>query len=66
MGACATLGMSNQDALSENLESDPLLNFALQRFVCEPVIQIWFIPSTPKYQTDYGQALLVTREHYKY
>ena len=35
MGACAVLGMSNQDALSENLESDPFLNFALQRFTCE-------------------------------
>ena len=26
MGACATLGMSNQDASSEDLESDPFLN----------------------------------------
>ena len=25
MGACAALGMSNQDALSEDLESDPFL-----------------------------------------
>ena len=35
MGACAVLGMSNQDALSEDLESDPFLNSALQRFTCE-------------------------------
>ena len=35
MGACAALGISNQDALSEHLESDPLLNSALQRFTCE-------------------------------
>ena len=35
MGACAALGMSNQDALSEDLESDPFLNSALQRFTCE-------------------------------
>ena len=35
MGACATLGMSNQDALSEDLESDSFLSFALQRFTCE-------------------------------
>ena len=35
MGACAALGISNQDALSEDLESDPFLNFALQRFTCE-------------------------------
>ena len=35
MGACAALGISNQDALSENLENDPFLNSALQRFTCE-------------------------------
>ena len=35
MGACAALGISNQAALSEDLESDPLLNSALQRFTCE-------------------------------
>ena len=35
MGACAALGKSNQDALSEDLEKDPFLNSALQRFTCE-------------------------------
>ena len=35
MGACGVLGMSNQDALSEDLESDPFLNSAFQRFTCE-------------------------------
>ena len=35
MGACAALGIRNQDALSEDLESDPFLNTALQRFTCE-------------------------------
>ena len=35
MGACAALGISNQDALSEDLESDPFLNSALQRATCE-------------------------------
>ena len=35
MGACAVLGITNQDALSEDLESDPFLNSALQRFKCE-------------------------------
>ena len=34
MGACAALGI-NQDALSEDLENDPFLNSALQRFTCE-------------------------------
>ena len=35
MGACAALGISNQDALSEDLENDPFLNSPLQRFTCE-------------------------------
>ena len=35
MEACATLGISNQDELSEDLESDSFLNPALQRFTCE-------------------------------
>ena len=35
MGACAVLGISYQDALSEDLENDPFLNSALQRFTCE-------------------------------
>ena len=33
MGACSAL--TNQDALSEDLENDPFLNSALQRFTCE-------------------------------
>ena len=35
MGACAALGITNQDALSEDLENNPFLNSALQRFTCE-------------------------------
>ena len=35
MGASAALGISNQDALSEDLENDPFLNSALQRFTCK-------------------------------
>ena len=35
MGACAALGISNQDALSQDLESDTFLNSALQRFTFE-------------------------------
>ena len=35
MGACAALGISNQDALSEDLEPDPFLTSALQSFTCE-------------------------------
>ena len=32
MGVCSVLGITNQDALSEDLENDPFLNSALQRF----------------------------------
>ena len=35
MGACSALGITNQDALSEDRENDPFLNSALQRFTCE-------------------------------
>ena len=35
MGACSPLGITNQEALSEDLENDPFLNSALQRFTCE-------------------------------
>ena len=35
MGACSVLGITNQEALSEDLENDPFLNSALQRATCE-------------------------------
>ena len=35
MGACAVPGISNQDALSEDLENDSFLNSTLKRFTCE-------------------------------
>ena len=35
MGACSELGITNQDALSEDFENNPFLNSALQRFTCE-------------------------------
>ena len=35
MGACAALVISHQDTLSEDLENNPFLNSALQRFNCE-------------------------------
>ena len=35
MGGCSVLGITNQEALSEDLENDPFLNSALQRFTCE-------------------------------
>ena len=35
MGACSVLGITNQEALSEDLENHPFLNSALQRLTCE-------------------------------
>ena len=35
MVACSVLGITNQEALSEDLENDPFLNSALQRLTCE-------------------------------
>ena len=35
MGAFSALGITNQEALSEDLENDPFLNYALQGFTCE-------------------------------
>ena len=34
MGGCSVLGITNQEVLSEDLENDPFLNSALQRFTC--------------------------------
>ena len=34
VGACTVLRISNQDVLSEGLETDPFLNSPLQRFTC--------------------------------
>ena len=33
--ACSVLGVSNQQELSTDLESDPFLNTAMQRFTCD-------------------------------
>ena len=35
MGACSALGITNQEALSKDLEKNPFLNSALQRFTYE-------------------------------
>ena len=35
MGACAALGINNQDALSDDVENDPYLHSAVQRFTCD-------------------------------
>ena len=60
MGACAVLGISNQDALSENLENDPFLNSALQRFTCELYYRFSsFLAPFLKHWNNYKQTLFI-------
>ena len=62
MGACSVLGITNQEALSEDLENDPFLNSALQRFTCElyyRFIQIRFVFSSLKWWNNYEQTLFI-------
>ena len=35
MGACSVLGITNQEALSKDLENSPFINSAFQRLTCE-------------------------------
>ena len=59
MGACSALGITNQEALSEDLENDPFLNSALQRFTLRIVLQIWFVFSSLKHWNNYEQTLFI-------
>ena len=34
MGACAALGITNQDALSEDLENNPILILIIRSLIC--------------------------------
>ena len=57
MGACSALVITNQEALSEDLENDPFLNFALQRFTCE----LYFIFGSFLVALSVG---IITSRHY--
>ena len=59
MAACAALGIGNQDALSEDLESDPFLNSALQRFTCELYYRFGSFFSSLKHWVNYEQTLFI-------
>ena len=56
-----SLGKSiiNQDALSEDLESDSFLNSALQKVYLKIILQIWFILSSLKRWVNYEQTLFI-------
>ena len=61
MGACSVLGITNQDALSEDLENDPFLNSALQRFKKRIVLQIRIFLSSLKHWNTSRHYLLSER-----
>ena len=57
MGACAVLGITNQDALSEDLEKDPKLCSSKSHL--RIVLQIQFILSSLKQWDNYEQTLFI-------
>ena len=59
MGAFSVLGITNQEALSEDMENDPFLNSALQRFTFRIVLQIRFVLSSLKCWNNYEQTLFI-------
>ena len=59
MGACSVLGITNQDAFSEDLENDPFLNSALQRFTCELYYRFGSFFSSLKNWDNYEQTLFI-------
>ena len=59
MGACAALGISDQDALSEDLENDPFLNSSLQRFTCKLYYRFSSFLAPLKRWNNYEQTLFI-------
>ena len=59
MGACAALGISDQDAFNEDLENDPFLNSALERFTCELYYRFRFVLSSLERWNNYEQTLFI-------
>ena len=57
MGACAALGIRNQDALSEDLENDPFLNSS--KIYLRIVLQIQIVLSSIKCWNNYEQTLFI-------
>ena len=53
MGACAALGITNQDALSEDLENDPFPKLCSSKIYSRIVLQIRMILSSLKHWNNY-------------
>ena len=49
----------SKEALSEDLENDPFLNSALQRFTCRIVLQIRIVLCSLKHWNNYEQTLFI-------
>ena len=59
MGACAVLGISNQDALSEDLEKPSFPKLCSSKIYLLVVLQIRFVLSSLKCWNNYEQTLLI-------
>ena len=59
IGACAARGITNQEALSKDLENDPFLNSALQRFTCELYYRFSSFLGSLKHWNNYEQTLFI-------
>ena len=55
--ACSVLGIGNQQDLSDDLECDPFLNTAMQRFICD----LYYCSSTLLAPVSVG---IITGKHY--
>ena len=51
--ACSVLGVDNQQDLSDDLECDPFLNTAMQRFTCDLCYRFWHFVSSRKCWDNY-------------
>ena len=59
MRACAVLGITNQDALSEDIENNPFLNSVLHRFTCQLCYRFGSFFSSLKHWDNYEQTLFI-------
>ena len=59
MGACSALGITNQDALSEDLENDPFSKHCSSKIYLQAVLQIRFVFSFLKHWNNYEQTLFI-------
>ena len=59
MGACSALGITNQDALSEDLENDPFSKLCSSKIYLQAVLQIRFVFSSLKHWNNYEQTLFI-------